>query len=64
MYKSLHLGTMQEMYFTNLIDLIKTCGLIESTVRNKWAKAKAENPNELENYIVVGDYRITKIEVK
>lgn len=55
---------MQEMYFTNLIDLIKTCGLIESTVRNKWAKAKSENPNELENYIVVGDYRITKIEVK
>lgn len=59
-YQVMNIYTLESMYFKKLSDLISYFGFVDSTVRNKLSKAQSES----QNFVIVNNYRISKIEVK
>lgn len=64
MWLILNLQNFESEYFKTLSALVRKYNLTESTVRNKWAKSKKENPNELDVFIIIENYRISKIKIQ
>lgn len=64
-WKILDIETLKDSYFTKLSELIRAYGFNNDTIRHKWSKAKKEHPqnNELEIFIIVDKYKITKEKV-
>jgi hypothetical protein len=62
-WQVLNIETLQSEYFEKLSDLVRKYNFTESTVRNKWSSLKPEVPNELERFIIIEKYRITKVQV-
>lgn len=66
-WKVLNIDDFKVEYFgtRQLPKLCETFGLNYGTVKNSWSKAKKEHPqnNELEIFIIVDKYKITKEKV-
>lgn len=62
MFQILNILTLESEYFTTLSALIRKYKFTESTVRNKWAKEKKQNPDEV--VIIIGNYRINKVKIQ
>ena len=63
MWFILNLQNFESEYFKTLSALVRKYNFTESTVRNKWAKATKEM-QENEVFIVIGNYRISKIKIQ
>lgn len=62
-WQILNIQTLQSEFFAKLSELVRKYDFTESTVRNKWSSAKTEYKDELERFIIIDKYRITKVKV-
>lgn len=62
-WQILNIQTLQSEYFVKLSELVRKYDFTESTVRNKWSSAKTEYKDELERFIIIDKFRISKVKI-